>query len=148
MVKSKDYLKREGINLNMEAEVTAKVYRMRELHEEFSKGNYEEMNDNYSDDFQGWLYMPWNEEVEFFNAEEIKQGNQEAAAYYKGKKLKFGYSSLKVIPQSNDQAAVSYEIKHQQDEEEIVRAISLEAWRKDLEGKWRMVRWYEEKGQG
>lgn len=55
--------------------------------------------------------------------------------------------TIKVIPQSNDQVAASNEIKLQQDDEETVRAISLEAWRKESDGKWRMVRWYGEKGK-
>lgn len=131
--------------MNMEAEVAVQVDRMRELHDDFSNGNYEEMNSYYSDDFQGWLYMPSKGQVEFFNAKEIKQGNQEAAAYYKGKKIKFIYSGLKIIPQSDDQAAVSYEIMHRHDKA-TVKAFSLEAWRKESDGKWRMVRWYEEKG--
>lgn len=131
--------------MSIEAEVSKRVYQMRELHEEFSNGRFEEMNDLYSDDFKGWLYIPSKDKVELYNAEQIKQGNKEAAKSYQGKEIKFIYSGLKIIPQSDVQAAVSYEIIHQY-KEKIVRALSLEVWRKELDGNWRMIRWYEEKG--
>ncbi|SDL84909.1 hypothetical protein [Sediminibacillus halophilus] len=75
--------------LRMEDEIAAKVHRMRELHEKFSQGHYQEMNDNYSDHFIGRLYMPAEDKVLTFTGEEIKQGNQQAADYYHGKELKF-----------------------------------------------------------
>ncbi|MBO1005800.1 DUF4440 domain-containing protein [Pseudogracilibacillus auburnensis] len=131
--------------MSIEAEVSKRVYQMRKLHEEFSNGRFEEMNDLYSDDFKGWLYIPSKNKVELYNAEQIKQGNKEAAKSYQGKEIKFIYSGLKIIPQSDVQAAVSYEIIHQY-KEKIVRALSLEVWRKELDGNWRMIRWYEEKG--
>ncbi|MFD2129790.1 DUF4440 domain-containing protein [Pseudogracilibacillus auburnensis] len=131
--------------MSIEAEVSKRVYQMRKLHEEFSNGRFEEMNDLYSDDFKGWLYIPSKSKVELYNAEQIKQGNKEAAKSYQGKEIKFIYSGLKIIPQSDVQAAVSYEIIHQY-KEKIVRALSLEVWRKELDGNWRMIRWYEEKG--
>jgi ketosteroid isomerase-like protein len=118
---------------------------MRELHENFSNGNFQEMNEMYSEDFQGWFYMPREDKVQFFNSEQIKQGNQGASEYYKDKKIKFIYSGLKIIPQSEKQAAVSYEITHLNNKS-IVRALSLEVWRKEADGKWRIIRWYEEKG--
>lgn len=131
--------------MNLEAEVAAQVYRMMDLHGEFSHGSYKEMNDCYSEKFQGWLYMPKEDEVQFFNVEQIRQGNKAAAAYYKGKSVKFNYSGLHIIPQSEKQAAVSYEITYQHNEK-IVSAISMEVWRKEPDEKWRMIRWYEEKG--
>ncbi|QTM99084.1 hypothetical protein ERJ70_07085 [Sediminibacillus dalangtanensis] len=71
------------------------------------------MNDNYSDHFIGRLYMPAKDKVVTFTGEKIKQGNKQAADYYQGKELKFVYSGLKIIPQSDKQAAVSYYITHQ-----------------------------------
>ncbi|UOQ92663.1 hypothetical protein MUO14_19920 [Halobacillus shinanisalinarum] len=130
--------------MSIENEVATRVYRMRELHENFSNGCFDEMNGYYSGEFQGYLYMPDKDQVEFFNAEQIKEGNKGAATHYKGKNIKFLYSGLHIIPQSETQAAVSYEITHQH-KEKIVRALSLEVWRKESDGEWRMLRWYEEK---
>ncbi|WP_026570675.1 hypothetical protein [Sediminibacillus terrae] len=133
--------------MRIEEEVAAKVYRMRELHEDFSRGCYQEMNDNYSNHFTGKLYMPAIGEVRTFTGEEIKEGNKEAASYYKGKKITFIYSGLQIVPQSDKQAAVSYHITHKSDGK-LVNALSLEVWEKEKDGEWRMIRWYEEKGIG
>ncbi|MGE8205605.1 DUF4440 domain-containing protein [Heyndrickxia sp. NPDC080065] len=132
--------------MNIESEVATQVYRLRELHENFSEGKFEEMNALYSDEFQGWLYMPISGELEFYNAEQIRKGNQEAAEYYKNKNIKFIYSGLMIVPQTENQAAVSYEITHQNGDK-MVRALSLEVWKKESDGKWRIIRWYEEKGR-
>ncbi|WP_079526253.1 DUF4440 domain-containing protein [Halobacillus hunanensis] len=131
--------------MSIENEVASRVYRMRELHEDFSKGRYDEMNEYYSKEFQGYLYMPDQDQVELFNFEQIKEGNESAAAHYKGKDIRFIYSGLTILPQSDTQAAVSYEITHKY-KEKMVQALSLEVWRKESDGKWRMLRWYEEKG--
>ncbi|SEQ87795.1 hypothetical protein SAMN05216232_3536 [Virgibacillus subterraneus] len=76
--------------MGLEQEVSNEVYRLMELHQEFESGNYEEMNDLYSDEFQGWLYMPSLGQVEKFNLKDIKEGNEEAANHFKLKK----YSSF------------------------------------------------------
>lgn len=93
--------------MSIETELSAKVYHLMTLYEEFSDGKYEEMNGLYSDDFQGWLYMPRVGNVELFDVEKIRLGNEEAANYYKGKKVRFVFSGLKIVPQSAEQAAVS-----------------------------------------
>ncbi|MGP4106780.1 hypothetical protein [Virgibacillus sp. L01] len=131
--------------MSIENEIATRVYRMRELHENFSNGSFNEMNKYYSKEFQGYLYMPDKDQVKLFNAEQIKEGNKGAALHYKGKHIKFIYSALNIVPQSETQAAVSYEITHQ-NQEKTVRALSLEVWRKESDGEWRMLRWYEEKG--
>ncbi|WP_053220012.1 DUF4440 domain-containing protein [Virgibacillus senegalensis] len=105
------------------------------------------MNDHYSDHFVGKLYMPREDKVQTFTGEEIKRGNKEAAAYNYGKDIKFSYSDLKIVPQSDHQAAVSYQITHQSDGK-LVNALSLEVWKKEHDGEWRMIRWYEEKSAG
>src|SRR5690625_2427143 len=115
--------------MKMEDEVAVQINRMQELHEDFSKGNFKEMNEYYAEDFQGWLYMPGDDNVHFFNASQIKQGNENAAAYYKGEDIKFNYAGLQIIQQSENQAAVSYKITHQH-KDKIVQALSLEVWRK------------------
>ncbi|MGE6256689.1 DUF4440 domain-containing protein [Heyndrickxia sporothermodurans] len=132
--------------MSFESEVASQVYRMRELHEHFSNGLYEEMNALYSDEFQGWLYIPSTGKLELYDANQIREGNKEAAEYYKGKRIQFVYSGLTIIPQSEEQAAVSYEVTFQQDNK-IVRGLSLEVWKKEIDGIWRMIRWYEEKGK-
>ncbi|QDP41525.1 hypothetical protein [Radiobacillus deserti] len=104
------------------------------------------MNNLYSDDFQGWLYMPWVEKLEQYNTETIKEGNRLASKYYKGKNIQFVFTGLKIVPQSATQATASYEVIHQNKEQMVmVRALVLEVWRKEAEG-WKIVRWYEEKG--
>jgi len=50
--------------LTIEQEVSNEVYKMMDLHQKFSEELFEEMNGLYSDDFQGWLYMPWVGELE------------------------------------------------------------------------------------
>ncbi|ASK63898.1 hypothetical protein CFK37_17900 [Virgibacillus phasianinus] len=133
--------------MTIEQEVSTKVYKMMELHQNFSEGLFEEMNSFYSDDFQGLLYMPWVGELERYDVEGIKEGNRLAAEYYKDKDIQFIYTGLKIVPQSANEAAVSYEVIHQNKEQHIlVRALSLEVWRKEMDGNWRMIRWYEEKG--
>ncbi|KGP73387.1 hypothetical protein [Pontibacillus yanchengensis] len=89
--------------MSIDAEVANQIYRMRELHEDFSKGNYQEINEYYSKDFQGYLYMPDEDQVELFNASQIKEGNQNAASHYEGKDIRFVYSGLTIIPQSDSQ---------------------------------------------
>lgn len=132
--------------MNIELEVAAKIYRMRELHERFSLGKFEEMNALYSNEFQGWLFTPSTGKVERYNAEQIRDGNKGAAQYYLNKDIKFTNSGLTIVPQTENQAAVSYEITHI-NEKKIVRALSLEVWKKEWDGQWRMIRWYEEKGE-
>ncbi|ASN06168.1 Cif family virulence factor [Virgibacillus necropolis] len=132
--------------MGLESELSTKVYRLMELHQEFADGNYEEMNALYADDFQGSLYMPRVGQVENFNADQIKEGNKEAANHFNGKKMQFIFSGLQIVPQHENQAAVSYEITYR-DEERMVRALNLEVWRKGTDEKWRIIRWYQEKGQ-
>lgn len=132
--------------MTIEQEVAYEVYKMMELHRKLSEGQFEEMNRLYSDDFQGWLYMPWVGELEQYNAETIKEGNRLASEYYNGKEIQFVYTGLKIVPQSAIQATVSYEVVHQNKEQMVmVRALALEVWRKETEG-WKIIRWYEEKG--
>lgn len=131
--------------MSIESELSSQIYRLGELHNDFRNGEFEEMNTLYSDEFQGILYMPSTGKMEMYNAEQIKKGNEDAAHYYKGKNIKFIFSGLKILPQSEDQAAVSYEVTHLNDTK-IIRAISLEVWKR-VDGKWRMIRWYEEKGE-
>lgn len=132
--------------MTIEQEVAYEVYKMMELHRKLSVGQFEEMNRLYSDDFQGWLYMPWVGELEQYNAETIKEGNRLASEYYNGKEIQFVYTGLKIVPQSAIQATVSYEVVHQNKEQMVmVRALALEVWRKQTEG-WKIIRWYEEKG--
>ncbi|WP_047984386.1 DUF4440 domain-containing protein [Ornithinibacillus californiensis] len=134
--------------MSIEQELSTKVYKMMDLHQKFSEGQYEEMNRLYSDDFQGWMYMPWVDELEHCNAESIREGNKHAAEYYKGKDIQFIFSGLKIVPQSENQAAVSYEVIHQNKENAVlVRGLTLEVWRKEADGNWRIIRWYEEKGR-
>ena len=71
--------------MNVELEVATQVYRMRELHEKFSLGEFEEMNSLYSNDFQGWLFMPSTGKVELYDVEQIRDGNKGAAEYYRNK---------------------------------------------------------------
>ncbi|WP_172372701.1 DUF4440 domain-containing protein [Sporosarcina jiandibaonis] len=132
--------------MNIEVEVATQVYRMRALHEGFSAGEFEEMNALYSKDFQGWLFMPSTGKVELYNAEQIREGNKGAAQYYRNKDIKFTHSGLTIVPQMENQVAVSYEITHE-NENKIVRALSLEVWKKESDGQLRMIRWYEEKGE-
>lgn len=132
--------------MTIEQEVAYEVYKMMELHRKLSVGQFEEMNSLYSDDFQGWLYMPWVGELEQYNAETIKEGNRLASEYYNGKEIQFVYTGLKIVPQSAIQATVSYEVVHQNKEQMVmVRALALEVWRKQTDG-WKIIRWYEEKG--
>jgi len=132
--------------MNLKSEVSAQIYRLETLHNRFADGEYEEMNALYSEDFQGTLYMPSTGKIEIYNAEQIREGNKEAAKYYQGKQIRFIFSGLTVLSQSEHEAAVSYEITHI-NEDRIVRAVSIEAWRKEKDGAWRMIRWHEEKGQ-
>jgi len=132
--------------VSIEQEVSNEVYKMMELHRKLSEGQFEEMNNLYSDDFQGWLYMPWVGELEQYNAETIREGNRLASEYYKGKEIQFVYTGLKIVPQSENQATVSYEVVHLNKEKMVmVRGLALEVWRKQIEG-WKIIRWYEEKG--
>lgn len=132
--------------MTIEQEVAYEVYKMMELHRKLSEGQFEEMNRLYSDDFQGWLYMPWVGELEQYNAETIKEGNRLASEYYNGKEIQIVYTGLKIVQQSAIQATVSYEVVHQNKEQMVmVRALALEVWRKQTEG-WKIIRWYEEKG--
>lgn len=132
--------------MSMESEVAAQIYRLQELHNRFAAGEYEEMNALYSEDFQGTLYMPSSGTIETYNAGQIREGNKEAAAYYKGQRFRFIFSGVTVIPQSENQAAVSYGITYINGAK-VVRALSLETWRQEADGVWRMIRWHEEKGQ-
>ncbi|SEQ94423.1 protein of unknown function [Virgibacillus subterraneus] len=133
--------------MGLEQEVSNEVYRLMELHQEFENGNYEEMNDLYSDEFQGWLYKPSLGQVEKFNLKDIKEGNEEAANHFKGKKIQFIFSGLKILPQHENQATTSYEITYSDDKNErVVRALNLEVWQKGSDDKWRIIRWYQEKG--
>lgn len=131
--------------MGIEIEVAKHVYRLMELHEAFSDGNYDEMNDYYSNDFTGWMYMPRNGEVVFLNGDEIKEGNQEAAKYYEGKKIRFTFTGLTIIPQDDNQAVVSYQVIHR-NEGNMVRALSMEVWKKEADNRWRIIRLYQEKG--
>lgn len=134
--------------MTIEQEVSQNVFRMMELHCKFADGLYEEMNRMYSDDFQGWLYMPRVGELERYDAVRIREGNQQAAEYYNGRNIQFVYSGLTVMPQSCNEAAASFEITfHDKDNGAIVRALALEVWRKENDGEWRLIRWYEEKGR-
>ncbi|MUK87898.1 hypothetical protein GMD78_05730 [Ornithinibacillus sp. L9] len=131
----------------IEQEVSSEVYKMMDLHQKFSEGLFEEVNSFISDDFQGMLYMPWNGEVKQFNSESIREGNRLASQYYKGKDIQFVFTGLNIIPQSTNQATVSYEVVHQNKEDFVmVRSLVLEVWRKESDGKWKVIRWYEEKG--
>ncbi|SDQ92055.1 hypothetical protein [Virgibacillus salinus] len=73
--------------MSIENEIATSVYRMRELHENFSNGSFNEMNKYYSKEFQGYLYMPGKDQVKLFNAEQIKEGNKGAAFIIKGNTL-------------------------------------------------------------
>ncbi|EZH64868.1 hypothetical protein DH09_20360 [Bacillaceae bacterium JMAK1] len=126
-------------------EVTAQVHKMRELHERMAKGEFEELNTYYSKNFIGYLYMPKNDIVEQMNYEAITTGNCNAANFYKGKDIQFKYSGLTIIPQASEQVAVSYEILFKEQDIQV-KALSLEVWKKEYDGIWRMIRWYEEKG--
>ncbi|WP_100011234.1 hypothetical protein [Lentibacillus sediminis] len=111
--------------MRIEQEVSNKIYRLMELHQEFANGKYKEMNELYSDDFQGWLYMPRGGKVEKLDVKDIKEGNEEAANYYKGKKIQFNFSGLNIIPQHENQATASYEITFSDNEnEKVVRALN------------------------
>ncbi|MBM7601067.1 hypothetical protein JOC34_003488 [Virgibacillus halotolerans] len=133
--------------MTIEQEVSNGVYKIMDLQQKLSEGLFEEMNSLYSNDFQGWLYMPWVGEVEQYNADSIKEGNRLASEYYKGKDIQFVFTGLKIVPQSTDQATVSYEVVHQDKEQQVmVRALALEVWRKESDGSWKIIRWYEEKG--
>jgi len=132
--------------MNIEEEVMKQVYRMEELHNKFSTGEWKEMNELYSDEFQGVLYMPKSGKIEEYDAHQIRDGNKMAASYYKDKNIKFTYSGIMIIPQADNQAAVSYSITHQ-NESNLVKALSLEVWKKESDGIWRLLRWYEEKGK-
>ncbi|MFC4559203.1 hypothetical protein ACFO3D_13470 [Virgibacillus kekensis] len=133
--------------MSIEHDVSYRIYRMMELYRRFSDGLYEEMNSFISEDFQGKMYMPWMGEVEHFDAKGIKEGNRQAADFYKGKNIEFDFTGLSVVPQSDTQAAGSYEVIHRNSETGAkVRALALEVWRKESDGEWRIVRWYEEKG--
>lgn len=130
--------------MNLESEITKQVYLSMEYHNAFRLGDYSKLNSLISEDFQGWLYMPWTGKVEHYDAEKIRDGNKHAANYYEGKDINFTYTGLSVVPQSEVQAAVSYEVLFQH-EKQLVRALVLEVWRKE-DGEWRIIRWYEEKG--
>ncbi|KOR89578.1 nuclear transport factor 2 family protein [Paenibacillus solani] len=131
--------------MSIESELSSQIYRLEELHNNFANGDYEELNSLYSDEFQGILYMPSTGKIEIYNAEQIRKGNEDAAHYYQGKNIKFIFSGLTIVTQAVDQAAVSYEVSHLNDSK-IVRAISLEVWKR-VNGAWKMIRWYEEKGE-
>lgn len=55
----------------------AQIYRLEELHHNFSNGEYEEMNTLYSDEFQDFLYIPSSGKAEMHNAEQIRKGNKD-----------------------------------------------------------------------
>jgi hypothetical protein len=129
----------------LESKITEQVYLSMKFHNSFKKGEYSELNNMISEDFQGWLYMPWSDKVEHYNAEKIREGNKNAASFYNGKDIKFTYTGLSVLPQTEEQAAVSYEVIYQH-ESQVIRALVLEVWRKEKDGEWRVIRWYEEKG--
>lgn len=104
--------------MGIEQEISNEIYRLMDLHQEFENGNYEEMNGLYADEFQGWLYMPGVGQVETFNIEDIKEGNKEAANHFKGEKIQFVFSGLKIVQQHENQTAVSYEITYNDDIDE------------------------------
>ncbi|GAK01117.1 hypothetical protein [Geomicrobium sp. JCM 19055] len=89
--------------------------------------------------------MPKAGDVEQMNYEAITKGNSDAANFYKGKDIQFEYSALTIMPQASEQAAVSYEILFKEQDMQV-KALSLEVWKKECDGVWRMIRWYEEKG--
>lgn len=57
----------------------------------------------------------------------------------------FVFSGLEIVPQHENQAAVSYEITYR-DDERMVRDLNLEDWKKGIDSEWRFIRWYQEKG--
>lgn len=132
--------------MGIEAEVAKRVYRYIELHEkEFSLGQAAEMNSMISEQFEGWLFRPSVGHMERYDAAALRAGNEKAADYYKGKPVRFRLSGLQILPQGDDQAAASYEVIHQHGET-LVRALALEVWRREADGEWRLIRWFEEKG--
>lgn len=90
--------------------------------------------------------MPRVGEVESFKVDDIREGNKGAAEHFHGKKMQFVFSGLQIVPQHENQAAVSYEIPYR-DEERMVRALNIEVWRKEPDEKWRIIRWHQEKGE-
>ncbi|HET7627997.1 MAG TPA: hypothetical protein VFK44_06360 [Bacillales bacterium] len=117
-----------------------------ELHQAFKEGEYEELNTLYSDEeFQGQLYIPRVGHVQSFNVQEIREGNREAATNFKGKNIHFVFSGLQIVPQHENQAAVSYVVTYR-DNTRMVRALNLEVWKKGPDHQWKMIRWYQEKG--
>lgn len=65
---------------------------MRELHEQMTRGKFEELNTYYSKDFMGYLFIPGSGEVEQMNYEAITKGNSNAASSIRGKR--FNLSTL------------------------------------------------------
>lgn len=131
--------------MGIETELAPRVYRNSELHHLFSTGDATEMNEMVSDAFEGWLYRPSVGKMERYDAAAIRSGNLAAAKFYDGKPIRFAMSGLEILPQGPDQAAVSYQVIHTSGDK-MLRALSLEVWRKEADGQWRIIRWYEEKG--
>lgn len=131
--------------MSLEAIIAERVYRHNELHNELAKGTAEEINRMISDQFEGWLFRPGFGDLQRLDANGMREGNWQAAKYYEGKAVRFRVSGLTVLPQASDQAAVSYQITFQQGDASV-RALVLEVWRRESDGQWRMVRWFEEKG--
>lgn len=131
--------------MSIESELASINFRLMELHRRFEYGEYEEMNSLYSQDFEGRLFQPRNDQVETYDVDRIREGNREAAAHFTGQAIDFVFSGLSVLPQRDDQAAVSYQVSFSAGPR-IVRALNLEVWRREANHQWRMIRWYQEDG--
>lgn len=131
--------------MSIESELAGINFRLMELHRRFEYGEYEEMNSLYSEDFQGRLFQPRNGRVENYDFDRIQEGNREAAGHYTGQTIDFIFSGLSILPQGDDQAAVSYQVSFSAGPR-IFRALNLEVWRLEADKQWRMIRWYQEDG--
>ncbi len=132
--------------MTVEAEVLQAFYAAAAANEAgFETGDISAANAAISDDVEAVFYFPWSDKVERYSGPAYKEGNLEAAAYYKGKGVKHLCANVQVLPQGEDRAAVSYQIVHVENGKTI-RALALEAWKKESDGVWRMVRCYMEKG--
>lgn len=82
-----------------------RIHRHNQLHCDFATGTADEINQMISDQFVGWLYRPSTADLEQLRTDEIRNGNRQAAEYYKGKSIRFHVSGITVLPQGVDQAS-------------------------------------------
>ncbi|GAK14620.1 DUF4440 domain-containing protein [Geomicrobium sp. JCM 19039] len=132
--------------MDIKHEVIEQIKRMQHLHNQFSHGEYVALNNYYSEAFTGYLFMPTTGKVETYDCNTIKDGNKQGAQFYNGQHISFTYTNLEVIVQTPEQAAVSYRVHFQGADHEVF-GLSIEVWKKEEDHVWRMVRWYEEKGE-